>query len=500
MILSRRSSGILLHISSLPSPYGIGDFGSEAYHFADILANSHQKAWQILPLTPTDQGSGNSPYSSTSLMAGNTLFINPEILQKEGLLTRQNLQDNPEFKDAHVDFKEVHSFKTYLFDIAFDNFQRQSGNTSEYEQFCISNASWLDDYTLYVALKKHFKGVGWWDWSDPLRMREQTAILIATAAHTQEIEREKFLQFQFFKQWGALKKYCNLKNIRIIGDAPIYCSHDSADVWSNTSLFNLDTSGKPITVAGVPPDYFSPQGQRWGNPIYKWEEMKKDGYEWWIHRLQHDFTLYDVVRIDHFRGLIAYWEIPAKEKTAINGQWRDAPADGFLTKLTGYFTHFPVIAEDLGTITQDVKQIMNKFSLPGMKVLQFAFGDSADNPYLPHNYNQNSVVYTGTHDNNTTSGWYKNETDTDVKSSIQNYSGVKSNTKRIHNDFIRLAHSSVAGLSIIPLQDVLGLGADSRMNTPSVSKGNWEWRVLKSQLNSKNFIQLQHMTEIYGRV
>ncbi|MBI3257953.1 MAG: 4-alpha-glucanotransferase [Ignavibacteriae bacterium] len=499
MILSRRSSGILLHISSLPSVFGIGDFGSGAYHFADVLAKSGQKAWQILPLTPTDEASGNSPYSSSSLMAGNTLFISPEILQKDELLTRQNLRDNPEFRDNNVDFKEVYSFKKYLFDIAFDNFQSKTENAKDYEQFCFDNALWLDDYALYVALKKHFKGVGWWEWSEPLLKREKTALSIATAAHTQTIEQEKFLQFQFFKQWNALKKYCNSKHIAIIGDAPIYCSHDSADVWSNTPLFNLDSNGKPITVAGVPPDYFSTQGQRWGNPIYKWDEMKKNGYEWWINRMQHNFTLYDLVRIDHFRGLVAYWEIPSKEKTAINGQWKTAPAEDFLTALTSYFTHFPVIAEDLGMITEDVKQIMNRFSLPGMKVLQFAFGDSPDNPYLPHNYTHNSVVYSGTHDNNTTVGWYKNEVDGNVKSAIQKYIGAKSNSKSLHNDFIRLAHSSVAGLSITPLQDVLGLGAESRMNTPSTRKGNWEWRVEKSYLNSRNFNVLKHLTEIYGR-
>ncbi len=499
MILSRRSSGILLHISSLPSPFGIGDLGSGAFHFADILSKSSQRAWQILPMTPTDQSSGNSPYSSVSLMAGNTLFISPELLHRDGLLSNENLRDSPKFSNKNVDYSAVHTFKNHLFDIAFQNFLTQGEYDEEYEQFCGDNASWLDDYALFTALKKHFGGVGWWDWGESLRKREQIALTIATAVHSEAIEREKFLQYQFFKQWSALKQHCNSLNIRIIGDAPIYCSHDSADVWANHTLFHLNPAGQPVSVAGVPPDYFSPKGQRWGNPIYNWDELKKTGYDWWIKRLHHNFTIYDAVRIDHFRGLVAYWEIPAKEKTAINGRWQEAPAEDFLTTLTKFFSHFPVIAEDLGIITPDVKHIMEQFSLPGMKVLQFAFGDSQDNPYLPHNYTPHSVVYSGTHDNNSTLGWYRKEADTSVKASVAEYLGKKVTEKSISFDFIRLALGSVSRLTIIPLQDVLGLGEESRMNKPSVAKGNWQWRVEESTLNKQRTEQLRHLTELFGR-
>jgi 4-alpha-glucanotransferase len=499
MILSRRTSGILLHISSLPSRYGIGDLGSVATTFADLLAKAQQRAWQILPLTPTDQSSGNSPYSSTSLMAGNTLFISPELLLKDGLISPKNLRNCLQLQNKYVDYQQVYVFKNHLFDIAFQTFRQRNEWVDEYEHFCDENAFWLEDYALFVALKQHFRGKPWCDWGEPLRNREKSALSIAASIHGEKIEREKFLQFQFFRQWSVVKQYCNSKNINIIGDAPIYCSHDSADVWSHPHLFQLNSIGQPVSVAGVPPDYFSPKGQRWGNPLYNWDELKKSGYDWWIKRLQHDFTMYDAVRIDHFRGLVAYWEIPATEKTAINGRWETAPAEDFLTTLTQHFGNFPIIAEDLGTITPDVKQIMEQFSLPGMKVLQFAFGDSADNPYLPHNYSQNSVVYTGTHDNNSTCGWYNSEINKATKFLISRYCGTSTTEKNIHHEFIRLALASVANLAIIPLQDVLGLRAESRMNTPSTAQGNWQWRIEKSLLNAKNFEQIRRMTELYGR-
>ncbi|MBS1537912.1 MAG: 4-alpha-glucanotransferase [Bacteroidetes bacterium] len=499
MILSRRSSGILLHISSLPSKYGIGDFGTGAYQFADLLIHANQHLWQLLPLTPTDQSSGNSPYSSSSLMAGNTLFISPELLRTDGLLALKDLRNCPTFPNNFVDFNSVYTYKNQLFDIAFYNFQSSNNHKNEYEQFCFDNASWLNDYALFVALKQHFHGKAWCHWGDSLRKREPTALMIATSVHSFQIEREKFLQFQFFKQWSTLKQYCNAQHLFLIGDAPIYCSHDSADVWANPELFNLDSHGQPISVAGVPPDYFSPKGQRWGNPLYNWEELKKSGYNWWIKRLEHNFNHYDAVRIDHFRGLVAYWEISAKEKTAINGRWKLAPAEDFLMTITQYFKDFPVIAEDLGTITPDVKNIMEQFNLPGMKVLQFAFGDSSENPYLPHNYNQNSVVYSGTHDNNSTRGWYDSEINKSMKKLIENYIGQKTDAKNINNEIIRLALSSVAKQAIIPLQDVLGLGEESRMNTPSTPKNNWQWRVEQSFLRKSKFKSLLEMTKLYGR-
>ncbi|MBK9246640.1 MAG: 4-alpha-glucanotransferase [Ignavibacteria bacterium] len=499
MILSSRASGVLLHISSLPSEFGIGDFGSAAYHFADRLSEAGQKIWQILPLTPTDLSSGNSPYSSSSAFAGNTLFISPELMMKDNLLSAKIIKNRPNFPVEHVDYKAVHEFKQHLFTIAFQNFQKQNKH-KEYEQFCSLNSYWLDDYSLFTALKTHFAGKPWFEWSDALRLRNPDVLGIAAANHIEAIEREKFLQFQFHKQWTSLKKYCHAKHIHLLGDIPIYSSHDSADVWSNPHIFQLNSRSLPTSVAGVPPDYFSPKGQRWGNPLYNWTALQKTEFIWWKHRLKRNFELYDAVRIDHFRGLVAYWDIPAHEKTAVNGTWQSVPTLEFLQSLTATFDHFPVIAEDLGTITDDVKEVMEKFTLPGMKVLQFAFDDTPNNPYLPHNYTKNCLVYTGTHDNNTTRGWYKSDASAKSKHYIKKYLSATPKEVTIHEDFMKLALSSVAMISIIPLQDVLGLGPEARMNQPSTSKGNWSWRATKAMMKEKNFRVLRSFTSIYGRL
>lgn len=499
MILSTRSSGVLLHISSLPSRFGIGDFGVSAFHFADLLHASGQKVWQLLPLTPTDLSSGNSPYSSSSAFAGNTLFISPELLVNDGFLSRKDLKSVPDFPLDHVDYKAVHEFKQHLFTRAFENF-RQLPEHEEYHEFCHTNAGWLDDYALFTALKTHFSGKPWFEWSDALRLRQHPALGIASAHHTSAIEREKFLQFVFSKQWTALKDYCNSRHIHLLGDIPIYSSHDSADVWANPGIFQLNTRSMPTSVAGVPPDYFSPKGQRWGNPIYNWTALQETEYLWWKLRLQRNFELYDAVRIDHFRGLVAYWDIPAHEKTAINGSWQSVPTLDFLQSLTATFDHFPVIAEDLGTITDDVKDVMERFTLPGMKVLQFAFDDTPHNPYLPHNYTKNCLVYSGTHDNNTTRGWYSGDASARSKKYIKEYLGYSPKEVTIHEDFMKLALASSAMIAILPLQDVLGLGSEARMNQPSTSKGNWSWRATPGMMKEKNFKVLKTMTSIFGRL
>lgn len=500
MILSTRSSGVLLHISSLPSPYGIGDFGEGAYLFADRLHAAEQKVWQILPLTPTDLSTGNSPYSSSSAFAGNTMFISLTLLVNDRLLKPKDLKSAPKFPLDHVDYKAVHAYKQHIFSLAFENFLSSEEEKDDYHTFCHSNAGWLDDYALFTALKSHFGGKPWFEWSDALRLRQQPALGIASANHSRAIEREKFLQYIFAKQWSRLREYCSSKNIHLLGDIPIYSSHDSADVWSNPDIFQLTAGSMPTSVAGVPPDYFSPKGQRWGNPLYKWSTLQQSEYRWWKMRLQRNFDLYDAVRIDHFRGLVAYWDIPAHEKTAINGSWQRVPTLDFLESLTATFRHFPVIAEDLGTITDDVKEVMERFSLPGMKVLQFAFDDTPNNPYLPHNYPKNCLVYSGTHDNNTTRGWYSGEASAKSKHYIKDYLGYTPKEATIHEDFMKLALASVAMIAILPFQDVLGLGAEARMNQPSTSKGNWSWRATPAMMKEKNFKLLHKLTSIFGRL
>ena len=496
----KRSSGILLHVSSLPSRYGIGDLGPEAYKFADFLAASKQSYWQILPLNPTETGHGNSPYSSMSTFAANTLLISPEFLVEDGFLLPEDIASPPAFQDGGVDYETVTEFKTRLLDLSWERSKPNLKKEHDYYTFCAANELWLPDYALFKVLKAYCNKTPWNEWPVPLRDRDAHALDEARTKFHEDIEREMFCQYLFSRQWSRLKAYCNDKGIQIIGDIPIYVNQDSAEVWRFPHIFRLNADKTPTEVAGVPPDYFSQTGQRWGNPVYNWDELKNSGYGWWIQRMERTFALYNVVRIDHFRGLVAYWEIPAHEQTAVNGKWVEAPARDFFNTLLKHFACFPVIVEDLGTITPDVKEVMEQFSFPGMKVLLFAFGEN--NPkhiYLPHMYAENYVAYTGTHDTNTLRGWFDRETTQEQKQKVFSYIGHEVQPHDIHWAMIRLLMLSRAYLTIIPLQDVLCLGEEARMNKPSTLQGNWRWRLLPGQLNAELSRSLGDLTWTYGR-
>ena len=498
-IIEKRGSGILLHITSLPSPFGIGDLGSWAYKLSDFLADTKQTYWQILPLNPTDLQHGNSPYHSSSAFACNPVLISPELLMKDGWIDKEVLEPLPHFSSHRVDYGTVTSFKEMVLDKAFERF-KDKGKTNEYRAFCHKNAHWLDDYALFTALKSRFQGKPWSEWDPDLRDRQPQALQQAKKELENEVQRVCFYQYVIFNQWITLKNYCKGKGIRILGDMPIYVVYDSADVWVHPELFNLDEQKKPITVAGVPPDYFSETGQLWGNPVYRWDVLKAQDYNWWIQRFAHNIELYDFVRVDHFRGFVGYWEIPASEENAVNGQWIEAPAWDFFNRITSEFPKLPIIAEDLGVITPDVTEVIHHFGFPGMKILLFAFGDDlSTNPYAPHNLNKNCLIYTGTHDNNTARGWFENETTPEVKQRICRYIGKEVSGANIGRELIRLAMMSVADTAIFPIQDLLGLGEDSRMNKPATHEGNWEWRLDPELLTPSVADELRVMTQIYGR-
>jgi len=497
--MNKRASGILLHITSLPSPYGIGDMGPEAYRFADFLAKAKQDFWQILPLNPTERIYGNAPYYSIAAFASNPLLISPELLIQDNLLTTADCEPVPNGPQGRVDYEIVVPYKERLFTIAYKHFAKTK-DRDEYERFCSQNASWLEDFALFVALKGHFQGHAWSEWPPEVRNRQPEALQSMKEDLHEGIEQEKFLQYLFFRQWFALKGYCDEKGVQIIGDIPIYVDYDSVDVWTHPEIFKLDADGQPEAVAGVPPDYFSATGQLWGNPVYRWDVLKERKFDWWIQRMGHTLNLFDVVRIDHFRGLVAYWEVPAGEETAINGQWVEAPVYDFFDALRAQFPSLPVIAEDLGVITPDVREVMQHFGLPGMKVLLFAFGeDNPKHPYLPHNYEKNAVVYTGTHDNNTVRGWFEKEAKPADKKRLVRYLGHKTSAQAIPWELIRLAMESKANLALIPMQDILGLGEEARMNLPATGEGNWEWQLASGQLTPEVTEKLRAMTEKYGR-
>jgi 4-alpha-glucanotransferase len=495
---ARRRSGILCHISSLPSVYGIGDLGPSAFQFADFLSRTGQSLWQVLPLGPTDPAWGNSPYSSTSAFAGNHLFLSPNLLLEEGLLEQDEARSLALPSRRRIDYACAIRNKERLIDLCY----RRWGSAQpgpDYEEFCGINSGWLDDFALFVAIKRSLGGVCWGDWPAGLRAREETSLATARADLAGDIEREKFCQFQFHRQWSSLRRYCNERGIMIVGDIPIYVSYDSADAWSNPSIFKLDSEGKPVGLAGVPPDYFSETGQLWGNPVYRWDALKETGYSWWIARMAHALGQCDIVRIDHFRGFAGFWEVPAGQTTAVNGKWVKGPGDDFILALRRRFSDLPIIAEDLGLITPDVKEMIKRFDLPGMKVLLFAFGsDDPLQPYLPHNYESNCAVYTGTHDNNTALGWFQDEATPEEKARLLKYLGCEEQTDP-HWDMIRLAMMSVAAFAIFPIQDVLGLGQDSRMNLPSAVEGNWSWRLVPDEISHDAAAKLLELTRIYGR-
>jgi 4-alpha-glucanotransferase len=498
--MTDRASGILLHITSLPSPFGIGDLGPHAYQFADFLAQTKQSYWQVLPLNPTDQACGNSPYSSPSAFAGNPLFISPELLFESGLLQKRDIEDIPPFPAGRCDYASVIPYKSGLLSRAYDIFKTGKKERDAFETFCKENEEWLEDIALFFVIKKNLKGKAWGKWEKNLRDRNPQAFEVIKRNFGDEIEQAKFYQHLFLKQWLSLKSYCNQKGIRFIGDIPIYVNHDSADVWAHPEIFNLNEEGKPERVAGVPPDYFSKSGQLWGNPTFRWDRLQKTDYQWWLQRISHNLRLFDILRLDHFRGFVAFWEVPFGETTAINGRWVEAPAVDFFTAILKKFPAHAFIAEDLGIITPDVKEVMDRFRFPGMRILQFAFGeDQPKHPYLPHNFIPNTIVYTGTHDNNTTRGWFENETTPQDKKRIFRYLGKEVSSEQLPAELIRMAMMSVANTVILPVQDILGLGEEARMNRPSTLSGNWEWRLLPRQLTTTHVEMLLALTETYGR-
>lgn len=496
-----RESGILLHPSSLPSEYGIGELGSEAYGFVDFLERSRQRLWQILPLGPV--GYGESPYQCFSAFAGNVMMISVERLLEWGLLCREDIAMPPAFDVKHVEFGRVKAFKYALYWKAYDRFE-EAGKQEAYGCFLEENRYWLEEYAFFMALKEHFGGIAWNLWDGEAAFRDPEALKRYKVLLKREIEYQKFLQYVFFRQWLELRAYANGKRVKIIGDLPLFISYDSSDAWSNKSLFELDEAGNPAKVAGVPPDYFSETGQFWGNPHYKWEEMKKDGFKWWIDRLEHILKLVDIVRIDHFRGFESYWEIPGTEKTAQNGCWVKAPGRELFQALKAYKGDMPIIAEDLGFITREVEALKNEFEFPGMKILQFTFGRGSEERFLPHNYEENAVVYTGTHDNDTTAGWYlkTRETGPEAIDELKAYFGISGtgDERVICRTLIEAAFRSRANTAIIPMQDVLCLGSESRMNTPNTIGGrNWAWRLEKGLLTAETEKRLSELSIRYDR-
>jgi 4-alpha-glucanotransferase len=494
-----RGSGILMHITSLPSTHGIGDLGPWAYRFADFLAGTGQIYWQVLPLSPTIAVQGNSPYSSVSAFACNPLLISPELLIGEGFLSEGDLETPSALPRDQVDYEAVIAYKNRLLDRAYEYF-KQTADRREFDGFCSQNSHWLEDFALFTVIKAKFGGSIWSDWPDSFRDRNNQVLDGARAELGEQIEKARFTQFVFYKQWHSLKRYCNGKGIQIIGDIPIYVSYDSADAWSDPQIFKLDDRRRPLYVAGVPPDYFSRTGQLWGNPVYNWPACKSTGFKWWLRRMEHTLSLYDVVRVDHFRGLVAYWEVPAREKTAVKGRWAEVPTKAFLETMVKRFPDFPIIAEDLGVITPDVRQVMHEYGFPGMKVLLFAFNeDNPQHPYLPHTYEPNCVVYTGTHDNNTVRGWFEHDAGQQDKARVFRYLGRKIPADEIHLEFVRLAMESPAQIALFPMQDILGLDQDARMNTPATLNGNWAWRLLPEQISPDATGILLEMTRASGR-
>jgi 4-alpha-glucanotransferase len=494
-----RGSGILLHLTSLPSAFGIGDMGPAAFAFADFLAGSKQRYWQMLPLNPTDSASDHSPYHSFSAFAFNPLLISPELMIKEGWLDRKEVEPIPDLPNEKVDYNRVILFKKKVFDLAFRKFEH-SREMLDLEKFCEENAFWLDDFALFCAIKSHIGGKAWNEWPVEVRDRHPDTLNVLRFKLREVIERTKFQQFLCLKQWDSLKKYCNRRGIFIFGDIPIYVVHDSSDVWTHPELFKLDEHKSPSAVAGVPPDYFSRTGQLWGNPLYRWDVLEETRYEWWIKRMEHNLKRSDLVRIDHFRGFVGYWEVPADARTAINGKWVEAPAMDFFNVLIRKLPSLPIVAEDLGTITPDVIEVKDHFNFPGMKVLLFAFGeDNPHHPYLPHTYPKNCLVYTGTHDNNTVKGWFDNEGSFEERKRLFAYLGRQVTAQEVSWEFIRLGAESDADVLVVPLQDVLGLGEEARMNRPGTDRENWRWRFLAAQLTPSLSKKLAGLTEAVDR-
>lgn len=490
-----RTSGVLMPISSIPSPYGIGTMGKQARKFVDFLVKGGQKYWQILPICPTSYG--DSPYQSFSSFAGNPYFIDLEYLCKDKLLTKKECESfqwgsNPKY----VDYGIMYESRYALLRKVYARFTKKE--PQDFEKFCENEKQWLDDYALFMALKDANGGQAWSNWDKSLRLREKKAMEEATEKYSEEIRFYKMLQYLFYQQWNALKAYANEAGIEIIGDVPIYVAGDSADVWANPDQFYLDENLEPIEVAGCPPDAFSDDGQLWGNPLFRWDVMKKDGYTWWTRRIKAMSELYDIIRIDHFRGFDSFYAIPAKDDTAKNGQWKQGPGMDLFCELEKKLGKLPIIVEDLGFLTPSVHKLLKDSGFPGMKVIQFAFDSREESDYLPHTYTNHCVVYTGTHDNDTVMGWMKTAPKASVKYAKEYLNLTKE--EGYNWGMMRAAWSSVADMAIVPMQDILGLGSEARINTPSTLGNNWKWRATPEQIDAKVAKKLYHYMQMYGRV
>jgi len=495
-----RTSGILLHPTSLPTAYGIGDLGHSAYHFIDFLKCSGQTFWQMLPLGPT--GYGDSPYQTLSAFGGNPMLISPELLIEDNLLELSELQVE-EFDETHVDYNRVIPYKQKLLKKAYVHFNLHSKHFLEepFRDFCKKEAFWLEDFVLFFALKSHHNERPWTEWEKKLRLRHPKALEEYAQKLQDELQLYRFVQFLFFRQFEKLQQYAKSQHVKLIGDLPIFVAHDSSDVWSHPEWFKLDSDGDPTVVAGVPPDYFSETGQRWGNPLFNWKVLKKEKYRFWVDRFSHTEKMFDLVRIDHFRGFASYWEIPAEETTAISGQWKKGPGlDLFKTLEKAMGKKLPVIAEDLGIITQDVTDLLEAVHYPGMAVLQFGFESmqsTEPSAFLPHNLKNNQVLYTGTHDNDTVVGWWNKQPE-EVQDFTRRYLNTDANL--IHRDMIRTALGTVCKIALFPMQDLLGLGSESYMNRPGTTEGNWQWRMKEDVLSKFLEEDLMAMTRLYGRI
>jgi 4-alpha-glucanotransferase len=493
-----RSSGLLLHITSLPSQGGIGDLGPAAYDFANFLQAAGQGIWQVLPLSPT--GYGHSPYSAISAMAGNPLLVSLEVLRDWGWIASERLAAQPAATaEGHVDFNAVIAWKLPLLREAAANFlhERKGAQLADYERFCVEKQSWLDDYVDFLVLRQTHGNALWMNWPDALAHREPAAMAAFREEYAEDRAIEKAIQFAFDEQWRHLRAYCAERQIRLMGDVAIFVSFDSADVWRNPEMFELREDGTPERVAGVPPDYFSATGQRWGNPLYRWDRLAQDGFSWWVERMRRAAELYDMTRLDHFRGFEAYWAIPGDDHTAVNGKWIKAPGHALFTALREQMGELPFVAEDLGLITSGVESLRRAFGFPGMCILQFGFGNRGAHSYLPHAYEKNSVVYTGTHDNDTTLGWWRNGSTEQERAAVETYLSIGEDGPVWA--LIRAASVSVADMCLFPLQDILGLGSETRMNVPSAAEGNWSWRFEQPQLTADVAEKLRAITDVADR-
>jgi 4-alpha-glucanotransferase len=492
----KRASGILLHPTSLPGPYGVGDIGPRAHRWIEFLSAAGCGLWQVLPLGPT--GYADSPYQCFSSFAGNPLLISPDALLKDDLLHPDDLCDHPRFPEEHVDYGTVIPWKLGVLDRSYIRYQHIHSPqlADEMAEFRSKQSAWLDDFALFMAIKEAHGGAPWPTWEKPLRERHPGALAQARKQYDIAIDRQVYRQFLFFRQWAKLLEHAHEKNIQIIGDIPIFVAHDSADVWSNTGLFYLEKDGSPTYMAGVPPDYFSPTGQLWGNPLYRWDVHAANGYQWWLHRIRSTLDMVDIIRIDHFRGFAGYWEVPGGAKTAVKGRWVPGPGKDLFYQIRQSLGDLPIIAEDLGVITPDVVDLRDTFNLPGMRIFQFAFGNSPSDPFLPHNYIYNCVVYTGTHDNDTVRGWYERVPEKE-KAFYRQY--LDRDGSNVAWDMIRGVWSSIAMFGLAPMQDFLDLGNEARMNYPGNPSGNWMWRMSPKAQSPELLAKIKEINYLYSR-